>query len=119
MKCDKPLIKAHVGDIVCDTVFLNPVHNAKYWFINLKKGDGDETLRLKQIPVLLPNIIMMKIYNDKNCPRGITTTKVEQLEVLIISNNSIDELLEEMQRRDKFNKEFGIEGGVSEEDSIN
>ena len=27
MKCDKPLIKAHVGDIVCDAVFLNPVHN--------------------------------------------------------------------------------------------
>ena len=37
MKCDKPLIKAHVGDIVCDAVFLNPVHNAKYWFTKIKK----------------------------------------------------------------------------------
>ena len=54
-----PITIAYTGEIVCDVVFLNPVPNAKYWYIPVITGDGDITVRLKQ--VLLPNIIMMKI----------------------------------------------------------
>ena len=49
-----PITTAYAGDIVCDAVFLNPVPNAKYWYTPMITGDGDVTVRLKQ--VLLPNI---------------------------------------------------------------
>ena len=49
-----PITTAYAGEIVCDVVFLNPVPNAKYWYTSMITGDGDVTVRLKQ--VLLPNI---------------------------------------------------------------
>ena len=54
-----PITTAYAGEIIYDAVFLNPVPNAKYWHIPMITGDGDITVRLKQ--VLLPNITMMKI----------------------------------------------------------
>ena len=53
-----PPITAYADEIVCDAVFLNPVHFATYWYIPMKIGVGEVIVRLKQ--VLLPNIIMMK-----------------------------------------------------------
>ena len=54
-----PSTTVHVGEIVCDAVFLNPIHNAKYWYTPMITGDDDVTVRLKQ--VLLLNITMIKI----------------------------------------------------------
>ena len=57
------LVIVYAGEIVCDTLFFNPVSNAKYWLTSMNnKRDGDTTVRLKQ--VLLPNITMMKIYHN-------------------------------------------------------
>ena len=44
---------------MCDTVFINPVYNAKYWFTPMNKGVGDITIKLKQ--ALLSNITIIKI----------------------------------------------------------
>ena len=62
-----PPIIAYTGEIVCDAVFLNPVPFAKYWYIPMKTGVGDVTVRLKQ--VLLLNITMMKIDKIKPLPK--------------------------------------------------
>ena len=40
---------AYEGEIVCDAVVLNPVHDAKYWFTPMNKGISDVTVRLKQL----------------------------------------------------------------------
>ena len=63
----KPKITAYKGEIVRDTVFLNPIHNTKYWFIPTNKGFGDVTVRLKQ--VLLPNITMIKTNKKNTLPK--------------------------------------------------
>ena len=49
-----PPITAYTGEIVCGTIFLNPVPFVKYWFILMKAKASDVSVRLKQ--VLLPNI---------------------------------------------------------------
>ena len=59
-----PTITAYEGESVCDTVFLNPVYNAKYWFTPMNKGVGDITIKLKQ--VLLSNITIIKIDKKKH-----------------------------------------------------
>ena len=51
-------------------------------------------------------------------PRGITTAKSEKLGPLRISKDDIDEILEKVHSRDKFDIDFGIKGDVSEVDSI-
>ena len=61
-----PITTAYTGKIVCDTVFLNPVHNAKYWYTPMITGNGDVTVKLKQ--VLLPNITIMKIDKINTLP---------------------------------------------------
>ena len=55
-------VTTYTDEIMCDVIFLNPVHNAKYWSTRINKGDRDITIQMKQD--LLPNIIMIKI--DKN-----------------------------------------------------
>ena len=73
----------------------------------MHKRKRDMILRLKQ--VVSPNITMMKIDNDKHFWRGVTK---KYLEVLGISNNDIDEILEEIHKRDNVDKKVGIEGDV-------
>ena len=41
----EPSIKAHIVEIMYDTVFLNPVPNAEFWFAKMNKGDESITLR--------------------------------------------------------------------------
>ena len=54
-----PITTAYAGETICDAIFFNPVSFAKYWYTFMITGDGDVTVRLKQ--VLLPNITMTKI----------------------------------------------------------
>ena len=42
----RPQITAYASEIVCDAVLLNPVYNAKYWYIPIKTGFGDVKVRL-------------------------------------------------------------------------
>ena len=86
---------------------LNPVHNAKYWYTPMITGDGDVILRLKQ--VLLPNITMMKIDKINMLPKRCKKKEVKKLEDIRMSNDNIDELTEEIHRRDKLDTYFDIQ----------
>ena len=61
---------------------------------------------------------MIKIYYNNKPPKRSNKKQVEKLEVLIIKNEEIDELLEEIHRRDKFDTEFGIDDDVNEGNTI-
>ena len=73
----------------------------------MKKGVGDVTVRLKQ--VLLLNITMMKIDKINPLPTQCKKRKAIELGAQRMSNKDIDELLEEIHRRDKMDTEFDIE----------
>ena len=73
----------------------------------MKIGVGDATVRLKQ--VLLPNITMMKIYKINTLPKILKKKEAIRLGAIRMSNEDIDELLEEIHRRDKLDTDFDIE----------
>ena len=73
----------------------------------MKTGVGDVTVRLKQ--TLLPNITMMKIDKINTLPKRCKKREAIKLGAQIMSNEDIDELLDEIHRRDKLDTEFYIE----------
>ena len=101
-----PNITACAGEILCDAVFLTSVPNAKYWYIPMITGDGDVTVRLKQ--VLLPNITMMKI-DQIPLPKRCKKKEAKKLGAIRMSNDKIDELIEEIHRRDKLDTDFDVQ----------
>ena len=70
-------------------------------------GDGDVTVRLKQ--VLLPNITMMKIDKINILPKRCKKKKAKKLGSIRMSKHNIDELIEEIYRRDKLDTDFDIQ----------
>ena len=102
-----PITTAYTGEIVCDAVFLNPVPNAKYWYTPMTTGDGDVIVRLKQ--VLLPNITMIKIDKINTLPRRCKRKEAKKLGAIRISNDNIDEQIEEIDRRNKLGTDFDIQ----------
>ena len=64
-------------------------------------------MRLKQ--VLLSNITMMKIDRINTLPKGCKKQEATKLGAIRMSNEDINELLEEMHRRDKLDTDFDIE----------
>ena len=96
-----PKITAYADEIVYDVVFLNPVPTP------IKTRVGDIILRIKQ--VLLPNITMMKIDKINTLSKRCKKSEATKLGVIRMSNEDIDELLEEIHRRDKLDTSFDIE----------
>ena len=92
-----PPITPNTGKIVCDTVFLNPVPFVKYWYIPMKTGVGDVTVRL--IEVLLPNMTMMNIDKINTLPKSCKKRKATKVGAQRISNVDIDDLLEEIHKK--------------------
>ena len=80
---------------------------AKYWYTPIPKGEGKNTLRMKQ--VLMPDIELIMITKDNKLPKGCNKRKAEELGVVRIREEDIDELLEEIRRRDQFDEEFDID----------
>ena len=70
-------------------------------------GDGDVTVRLKQ--VLLPNITMMKIDKINILPKRCKKKEAKKLGDIRMNNDAIDELIEEIHRRDKLDTDFDIQ----------
>ena len=70
-------------------------------------GDGDVTVRLKQ--VLLPNITMMKIDKINILPKRYKKKEAKKLGSIRMSKHNIDELIEEIYRRDKLDTDFDIQ----------
>ena len=83
----------------------------------MNKGDEYITVRLKQ--ALLLNITRIKIDKNNKLPKRCNKKQVEALGALLIRNDDIDELLEEIFRRDKFDTEFAIEDGVDYRENTN
>ena len=73
----------------------------------MKTGVGDITVRLKQ--VLPPNITMMKIDKIKTLTKRCKKKEALNLEAIRMRNEDIDELLEEIHRRDKLDTDFDKE----------
>ena len=73
------LVTAYTGEVVCDVVFLNLVTNEKYLLTRTSKGNGDTTVRLKQ--VLLPNTTIMKIYMNNKLPKRCNEKWAESWEL--------------------------------------
>ena len=69
--------------------------------------DGDVTVRFKH--VLLPNITMMKIDKINTLPKRCKKKKATKLGAIRMSNDDIDELIEEIHRRDKLDTDFDIQ----------
>ena len=102
-----PAIKSYAGEILCDAVFLNPVPNAKYWYTPMITGDGGVTVKLKQ--VLLPNITMIKIDKINILSKRGNKKEAKKLGAIRMRNDNIDELIEEIHRRDKLDTDFDIQ----------
>ena len=102
-----PITTVYAGEIVCDAVFLNHVPHAKYWYIPMIIGDGDVTVRLKE--VLLPNITIIKIDKIKILPKWCNKKEEKKLGAIRMNNDNIDELIEEIHRRDKLDIYFDIQ----------
>ena len=86
--------------------FWNPVNKAKYWYISMPEGEGNTTLRKKQ--VLIANIKLEKISGNNKLPKRYNKKKGIELGALRIREEDIDELIEEIRRRYKFDEEFNI-----------
>ena len=62
MKGVEPQQTAFAGEIICDTLFWNPVPGAVDWYTPMKKREGLVMIRLKQ--VLMTGVTMIKITED-------------------------------------------------------
>ena len=97
MKGYNPPEYAYTGEMVCEARFWNPASKEKYWYKPTPKGEGDTTLR-KQ--VLMVDINLVKISDNNKLPYGFNKKKVKDLGALRIKEEDIDELIEEIRRKD-------------------
>ena len=79
---------------------------AKYRYTPILKGEGDTTLRMKQ--VLMVDIKLENISENNKLAKGCNNKKGKQLEALRIRKEDIDELIGEIRRRDQFDEESDI-----------
>ena len=69
-----------------------------YWYTLILEGEGDTTLRMKQI--LMVDIKLEEISENNKLPKGCNKKKGKELGGLRIREEDIDELIEEIRRRD-------------------
>ena len=58
--------------------------------------------------VLMANIQLIMITKDNKLPKGYNKRKAEELWAVRMREEDIDELLEEIRRRDQFDENFDI-----------
>ena len=96
---------------MCDAVFWNPVPNAIDWYTPMSKREGLVMIRLKQV---LITGVTMKMISDKNMlPNKCNKKQATNQGVMKIDDDDVCEIIEEVYRGDKFDKEFDI-GLISE-----
>ena len=64
---------AYVGEMVCKVRFQNPVSKEKYWYTPMPEGEGDTTLRIRQ--VLMANIKLENISENNKLPKRCNKKK--------------------------------------------
>ena len=102
----EPQQSTFVGEIVCDAVIWNPVPNAIDWYTPMCKRDGMVMIRLKQ--VLITGVTMKIISENNMLPNKCNKKQTTNQGVVKIDDDDIREIIEEVYRRDKFDKEFDI-----------
>ena len=106
MKGYNPPEYAHAGEMVCEARFWNQENKAKYWYAPMLEGKGDTILRMEQ--VLKTDIKLVEISNNNKLPKGYNKKQTKDLGTLRIKEENIDELIEEIRRRDHFVKKIDI-----------
>ena len=104
MKGYNPPEYAHAGEMVCEARFWNQENKAKYWYAPILEGKGDTTLRMEQ--VLKMDIKLVEISNNNKLPKEYNKKQTKDLGTLRIKEENIDELIEEIRRRDHFVKKL-------------
>ena len=107
----EPQQSAFAREIVCGTVFWNPVSNAINWYTPMCKRDGLVMIRLKQ--VLITGVTMKMISENNMLPNKCNKKQAANQGAMKIYDDDVCEIIEEVYRRDKFDKEFNI-GLISE-----
>jgi len=106
MKGVEPQHTAFAGEIICDVLFWNPVPGAVDWCTPMNKREVLVMIRLKQ--VLMTGVTMMKITEDNILPSKCNKKEATNQVAMKINDDDICEIIEEVYRRDKFDKEFDI-----------
>ena len=106
MKRYNPPEYAHAGEMVYEARFRNPVSKAKYWYTPIPEGEGDTTLRMKQ--VLMVDVKLVENLDNNKLPKGCNKKNSTDLGALRIKEDDIDELIEGMRRRYQFYEVFDI-----------
>ena len=88
------------------------------WYPSMRKQENMAMIRLNQ--VLVTGVTMMKISEENMLPNRCNRKEATNQGAMKIDDEDIKEIIEEVYRRDKFDKEFDI-GLISEceEDGIN
>ena len=96
---------------MCDTVFWNPVPNAIDWYTLMCKSEGLVMKRLKK--VLIRGVTMKMISENIMLPNKCNKKQATNQGAMKIDDDDVCEIIEEVYRRDKFDKDFNT-GLVSE-----
>ena len=107
MKGVDPQQSAFTGDIICDVVFWNPVPNAIDQYTLMSKREGLIEIRLKQ--VLIIGVTMKMISDNNMLPNKCNTKYATNQGATKIDDDDVYEIIEEVYRIDKFDKEFNID----------
>ena len=111
MKGVEPQQTAFAGEIICDTLFWNPVPGAVDWYTPMNKREELVMIRVKQ--VLMTGVMMMKITENNMLPSKCNKKEATNQGAMKIDHNDISEIIEEVYRRNEFDKESDI-GLISE-----
>ena len=119
MKGVEPQQSAFAGEIMCDTVFWNPVPNATALYTPMSKREELVMIRLKQ--VLITGVTMTEISEKNILPSNCNKKQATNQGAMKIDEDDIYEKIEEVYRRDKFDKEFdiGLISKCEDDESIN
>ena len=106
MKGVEPQQTAFAGEIICDTLFWNPVPGAVDWYTPMNKREELVMIRVKQ--VLITGVMMMKITENNMLPSKCNKKEATNQGEMKIDHNDISEIIEEVYRRNEFDKESDI-----------
>ena len=106
MKRVEPQQTAFAREIICDALFWNSVPRAVDWYTLMRKREKMAIIRLKQ--VLMTGVTMMKISEENMLPSKYNKKEATNQGAMKIDDEDIREIIEEVYRRYKLDKEFDI-----------
>jgi hypothetical protein len=107
-----PPLHLEAGELVCEARYLNKVPRARQWY-TAPTTDLPTTVRLQQ--VIDPMLELLEISPANKLPNNCDKRACERLQARKISNESHEELIEEIHRRECL--DFDEEHGQEEEES--